>query len=285
MEQQGTCEQRLEAAFLSLAPQDLEGLGAALRRDETARRRYDRLAGVDLALAQRADAFAVLGPMEARIASSFESLTRFYSPALAGAGDPPARFARRAARWALAAAAVLLAVLLPTGMEPDRPGVEQPGIWTARGDGAAYLRPYCMDSESHVVEGAIASQGLAVCGADQYLLLTYVLRTDVGAWLHAVALPYGGDEPVWIVPNPVHVDPGWVAPADRPTEAWPTLDLSINYPTGPYQVVWAACDDPIPWTDWADAAAGGQEGIDDLLDTRRDCESGSWILVVREVVP
>jgi len=286
MEQKGTCEHRLDAAFISLAPQDLEGLGNALRQDETARRRYERLAEVDLALARNVDEFAVLGPIEDRIASSFESLSHFFSHAVDVPVAPPARISLRVARWALAAAAVLLAVLLPTGTERYRPGVEHPGIWTARGDRTAYLRPYCMDPESRRAEVAIAEPGLATCGVDQYLLLTYALQTEVGVWLHAVALPYDETEkPVWIVPNPLQGDPAWVEPVDRPTEAWPPVDLSVNYPPGAYQVVWAACADPISWTDWADAAAAGREGIDDLLDARGTCERGTWLFVVREVTP
>ena len=285
MKHQGTCERRIEAAFVSLAPQDLAGLGDALKGDEAARRRYERLAKVDLALAQSVNEFAVLGPMEDRIASSFESLSGFFSHAVDVPAAPPARVSLRAARWALAAAAMLLAVLLPTGTERHRPGVEHPGIWTARGDRTAYLRPYCMDSESRRVEVAIAEPGLATCGADQHLLLSYALRTEVGAWLHAVALPYDEAKPVWIVPNPLQEDPARIEPADRPAEAWPPVDLSINYAPGAYQVVWAACADPIPWTDWTDAAADGREGIDDLLDARRGCEGGTWLFVVREVTP
>lgn len=286
MEQIGTCEHRLDAAFVSLAPRDLVGLGDALRQDEAARRRYERLAEVDLALARSENEFAVLGPFEDRIASSFESLAGFFSHAIDVPAAPPARVSLRVARWALAAAAVLLAVLLPTGTERHGPGVEHPGIWTARGDRAAYLRPYCMDPESRRAEVAIAKPGLATCGADQYLLLAYALRTEVGAWLHAVALPYEeAEQPVWIVPNPLQGDPAWVEPVDRPAEAWPPIDLSINYPPGAYQVVWAACTDPIPWMNWADAAAAGREGLDDLLDARQDCEGGTWLFVVREAQP
>jgi len=285
MKNQGTCEQRLEAAFVSLAPEDLCGLGDAMRQDETVRRRYEYLVEVDLALARSEDEFALLGPLESRIASSFESLSVFFAPEAVESLAPPERIQGRLARWALAAAAVLLAVLLPTGTEREWRNVEQEGIWTARGDRAAYLRPYCMDPESHFVSGAVVEPGLAICGADQYLLLSYVLRTDAGRWFHAVALPVEGEDPVWIVPNPAHEDPAWAEPAERPTEAWPTVDLSVNYQPGEYQVAWAACDEPIPWTDWADAAAGGQEGIDDLLDTRRNCEAGAWLFVVREVMP
>ena len=286
MEQKSTCEHRLDAAFVSLAPGDLAGLGDALRQDEAARRRYERLVEVDLVLARSADEFAVLGPFEDRIASSFESLSHFFSDEVDVPAAPPARISLRVARWAMAAAAVLLAVLLPTGTEQHRPGVEHPGIWTARGDRAAYLRPYCMDPESRRTEVAIAQPGLATCGVDQYLLLSYALRTEVGAWLHAVALPCNdAEEPVWIVPNPLQRDPAWVEPVDRPAEAWPPVDLSINYPPGAYQVVWATCADPIPWTNWADAAAAGREGLDDLLDAHRDCEGGTWLFVVREVAP
>ncbi len=284
MEQRGTCEQWLEAAFVSLAPQDLEGLGGAIRGDPPARRRYEQLVEVDLALAQTEDAFAVLGPLEARIATSYESLSQFFSPA-AEAAEPPLRTRTRVARWALAAAAVLLAVLLPVRLDQDAGDIETPGIWTPRGDRATYLRPYCMDSESGRLGLAVTAPGVAVCAEDDYLVLTYALRGVDDLWLHAAALPPRDEEPVWIVPNPVHEDPMLLEPADRPAEAWPPVDLTVNYRPGTYQVAWAACAGPIPWTDWADAAEAGAEGIAALLEARGDCEGGTWILVVGEVAP
>lgn len=285
MEHQGTCERRLEAAFVSLAPKDLVGLGDSLRQDEAGRRRFEQLAEVDLALARSMDEFAVLGPFEARIASSFESLDSFFSPAVEAVETPPVRPVTRIPRWALAAAAVLVAILLPLGMERDRSGPEQTGVWTERGDSATYLRPYCMDPVSHRMDVAIEESGIASCSADQYLVLTYALRTDAEAWLHAVALPFDDDEAVWIVPNPRREAPVWTEAAERPTEAWPPIDLSINYPPGAYQIVWAACDQPIQWADWALAANNGQEALVELLDMREDCEEGTWLFVVRETTP
>ena len=286
MKHQATCERQLEEAFVSLYPEALEGLGDLLRRDESARRRYDHLAEVDLALARSVDDFAVLGPFENRIASSFESLSRFFEPAVEVSAEQPTRFGRMLRRG-LAAAAVLLAVLVPRMW--DRPEVEQPGIWTARGGRTASLRPYCVDPDGRRADVAIVEPGVASCDGDQYLLLAYTLRTDDNAWLHAVALPETEPDadagPVWVVPNPVHDEPVEVEPADRPGEAWAPLDLSVNYPAGVYRIVWAMCDEPIPWTDWADAAEGGQRDIDDLVETRGDCEAGSWIFVVREVAP
>lgn len=285
MEQQGTCEQRLEAAFVSLAPQDLVGLGDALRDDPAARQRYELLTEVDLALARSGDAFAVLGPLEARIASSYESLDQFFSPRAEVSASPPSRRPARAVRWALAAAAVLLAVLLPLGIDQDQTDTGSPGIWTARGDRVAYLRPYCMDSESREVGLAVTAPGVAACELDDFLVLAYALRSEDGAWLHAVALPEQGQEPVWIVPNPAHEAPARIEPAERPEEAWPPVDLTVNYRPGTYQVAWAACETPIPWTDWRRAADGGAADIDALLRTRGDCEGGTWFLVVGEVAP
>jgi hypothetical protein len=284
MKQQGTCEQRLEAAFVSLAPRDLEGLGASLRDDAAARERYERLAAIDLALAQSGDEFAVLGPLESRVASSFESLQEFFSPT-AQELQATTRPWARATRWALAAAAVLLAVLLPLGTERGVRDIDQPGIWSPRGDRAAYLRPYCVDHEGRHVDIAVLEPGIAICDADQLLLLTAALRADEGAWLHAVALPHGDGEPLWIVPNPVQDEPEWVAPADRPVEAWAPVDLSVNYQPGTYQMLWAMCSEPIPWAEWAHAADRGSEGVESLLDTRDDCEQGTWLLVIEEVAP
>ncbi len=283
MKQQGSCEPRLEAAFVSLAPTDLGGLGEALRDDRAARERYERLAAIDLALAQSVDEFAVLGPMEARIASSFETLQDFYTPRSGAIETRPTRL--RVVRWALAAAAVLLAVLVPIATERDGQDVDRIGVWSPRGDNASYLRPYCTDHEGRTVHGAITEPGIAFCDADQLLLLTYALRSDEGAWLHAVALPHHDESPVWIVPNPVHGDPAWLAPADRPEEAWPPVDLSVNYQPGTYQVLWASCSEPIAWEEWGDAADGGRAGLDALLENREDCEQGTWLLIVGEVAP
>ena len=142
-----------------------------------------------------------------------------------------------------------------------------------------------MDPDDGRIRSAIFAPGVATCGRDRYLLLTYALRMESGAWLHALALPADGAAPVWIVPNPNQQEPAALDPAQRASEAWPPVDLSLNYPPGAYRLLWAMCDEPIPWRAWADAADAGQAGIEGLLDGQQGCNVGSWLLVVREMTP